>query len=307
MFKDLLGEMRLLELLEGLYSKLLRGVALGVVKESLGGFEFRQLLAELFVFLVGIISRNDSMSAIFTLLGVVPLQLTTHAAKWLLQDTELTLAPVLLMQKDGMKVRPFHKNVEEGGVKVDAWDKGAAYPEYNERFNATMASITKIAINVLLNYENGFDGIKSLVDVGGGLGLTIGEIVKAHPHISGTLRIHVSGYMFLDILEADAVIIKWILHDYEDEKCVKLLKNCHRVVSKNGGKLIIVDGVLEPDGKGAFDDMIINFDMVMMATTGGKERTETEWKKILECGGFPNYKIIRIPALLSIIEDYPSG
>ncbi|PIA55599.1 hypothetical protein AQUCO_00700125v1 [Aquilegia coerulea] len=246
----------------------------------------------------------------------------TDAAKWLLQDAELTLAPIVQMQSGGMKLHPFKKNVKEGGNMAEPWDKGAARPEYNERFNAGMACTAKIVGNaVLLNYENGFDGVKSLVDVGGGLGLMIGEIVKAHPHISGINFdlphvvatapeypgvVHVSGNMFLEIPEADAVIMKWILHDYDDDKCVKLLKNCHKVLSKNGGKLIIVDAVLDPEGKGPFDDIIIAYDMVMMATTiGGKERTEAEWKKILECGGFPNYKIIRIPALLSIIEAYP--
>ncbi|PIA26109.1 hypothetical protein AQUCO_09900001v1 [Aquilegia coerulea] len=70
MFQDLVGERRLLELLKGLHSKLLCSVALGSVKESLGCFELRQLLAELLELLVGIISRDDSKSTIFPLLGV---------------------------------------------------------------------------------------------------------------------------------------------------------------------------------------------------------------------------------------------
>ncbi|PIA55601.1 hypothetical protein AQUCO_00700127v1 [Aquilegia coerulea] len=112
----------------------------------------------------------------------------THAAKWLLQDAELTLAPLLQMQPDKtwMKCQPFNRYVEEVGDKVEPWDNSAVHPEYNERFNAAMACTAKIVVNaVLLNYENGFDGVKLLIDVGGGIRLMIGEIVKAHPQISG--------------------------------------------------------------------------------------------------------------------------
>ena len=97
------------------------------------------------------------------------------------------------------------------------------------------------------------------------------------------------------------------MHDWSDEDCVKILKNCRKAIPEKSGKIIIADAVLEPEGSGLFDDTALVFDLVMVAhTTGGKERTEKEWKKILEEGGFPRYKIIRLPALTSIIEAYPN-
>ena len=69
---------------------------------------------------------------------------------------------------------------------------------------------------------------------------------------------------------------------------------------------MIVDIVLEPSGDGVLDDTRLVFDLVMIAhASGGKERTENEWEKILKEGGFLRYKIIKIPALLSVIEAYP--
>ena len=72
------------------------------------------------------------------------------------------------------------------------------------------------------------------------------------------------------------------------------------------GKIIIVDLVIRLDDNDPFDKTRIVFDLVMMAhATNGKERTEVEWKKLLEEGGFPRYRIIKIPALETIIEAYP--
>ena len=96
------------------------------------------------------------------------------------------------------------------------------------------------------------------------------------------------------------------MHSWSDEECIKILKNCKKAIPEKTGKLIIVDVVLKPDGNGRFDDIGLVSDLTMRLTfSGGKERTELDWKKLLEEGGFPSYKIIQIPALQSIIEAYP--
>ena len=100
--------------------------------------------------------------------------------------------------------------------------------------------------------------------------------------------------------------MQWIMHDWNDESCVKILKNCRKAIPEETGKVIIVDVVLQPEGNGLFDDTSLVFDLLMIAhSSGGKERTELEWKKVLEEGGFPRYNIIKISALPSIIEAYP--
>ncbi|KAI9176702.1 hypothetical protein LWI28_006186 [Acer negundo] len=149
----------------------------------------------------------------------------------------------------------------------------------------------------------------------------VAEIVKSHPHIKATNFdlphvittaplidgvCHVGGDMFKEIPSADAVFMKWILHNWSDEDCVKILRNCRKAIPAKSGIVTIVEIVLQPDGNGMFDELGLVFDLLMMAhTSGGKERTELQWKKLLEEGGFPRYKIISIPALPSIIEAYP--
>lgn len=95
------------------------------------------------------------------------------------------------------------------------------------------------------------------------------------------------------------------MHDWDDKECVRILQNCKKAIPEKTGKVIIVEVVLKPDGEGPFDDTRLYFDLLMLAHTNGKERTEKEWKKILEEAGFGRYRVIALPALTSIIEAYP--
>ncbi|TXG55202.1 hypothetical protein EZV62_020458 [Acer yangbiense] len=255
----------------------------------------------------------------------------THVSKWLLHGSDLSLAPMILMQTHPSMMAPLHclsKCVKEGGIAFEkthgrqVWDFASQNPEFNNMFNDGMACAARIiARAIMTGYKDGFGCIGSLVDVGGGTGTMVAEIVKSHPHIKATNFdlphviataplhdgvYHVGGDMFQDIPNADAVFMKWIMHDWTDEDCVKILRNCKKAIPEKNGKVIIVDLVLQPDGNGTFDDVGFTFDLLMMAdTSGGKERTELQWKKLLEEGGFPRYKVISIPDLLSIIEAYP--
>jgi hypothetical protein len=97
--------------------------------------------------------------------------------------------------------------------------------------------------------------------------------------------------------------VQWVLHNWSDEDCMKILKICRKAIPKKGGTVIIVDVVLEKESNDLFDETRMAFDLLMMAyTTSGKERTEFEWKKLLEEAGFGRYKIFKnIPAVPSII------
>ncbi|KAI3851578.1 hypothetical protein MKX03_020749 [Papaver bracteatum] len=256
----------------------------------------------------------------------------TPSSRWLLRDSQFNLSPLLLAQLDPSLLTPWQymgKCVKEGGFPfekahgVEIWDFSLANPQFNHLFNDAMRCTAEIIINaVLVKYKDGINGIESLIDVGGGTGIMITEIVKANPHIRGINFDlphvvatapeqrgveHVGGDMFVHVAEADAVIMKWILHDWGDEDCVKILKNCHKAIAKKkNGKVIILDCVLRPDGNGSFDNTGFSYDLVMIAhTSGGKERTEVEWKTLLNNAGFPRFNIIPIPAFPSIIEAFP--
>ncbi|KAE8676821.1 hypothetical protein F3Y22_tig00111582pilonHSYRG01287 [Hibiscus syriacus] len=176
---------------------------------------------------------------------------------------------------------------------------------------------------VLKYYQGGFDNIETIVDVGGGWGAAVAEIVEAHPHIKGfnfdlpnvvagapkyPNVIHVGGDMFDTIpINPDAIFLKWILHNWSDEKSEEILKNCRKAVEERKGKLIIVDGVLRPKSENLLDVEAQRYDLKMMVISpSGKERSEDEWEKLLKRGGFSRYTVIKIPSFLSIIEAFPS-
>ncbi|EEF49565.1 o-methyltransferase, putative [Ricinus communis] len=254
----------------------------------------------------------------------------TNSSKWLIRDSKMSLAPMLLLQNHETFVSTFHQLadiVKEGGTGfakchgMEVWDFALANPEFNNLFNEAMAAASMIIVEaVKKGYKAGFNGIGSLVDVAGGTGAMIAEIVKEHPHIKGTnfdlphvvatapkyVGVnHVAGDMFTSIPSADALLLKWILHDWKDEDCIKILKNCRKAVPKKTGKLIVIDAVLCPKGNGLFDEMGFVLDLALMTQIDGKERDESEWEILLKEGGFGRYKIIKIPALASIIEAYP--
>jgi hypothetical protein len=105
---------------------------------------------------------------------------------------------------------------------------------------------------------------------------------------------------------------QWILHDWNDEKCVKILKKCKESLKQKGkeGKVIIIDMVLDIDMKGDNDitksiETQLFFDMLMMVLVNGKERNEKEWSILIYSAGFSGYKITPILGIRSMIEIYP--
>ncbi|KAJ9686616.1 hypothetical protein PVL29_015474 [Vitis rotundifolia] len=230
-----------------------------------------------------------------------------------------------------MVLMAYIARLHEGGIAFEKahgrqiWNFALENPVFNNLFNDGMACTAKITMKaVVAAYKDGFGCIGTLVDVEGGTGGTgevVAELVKAYPHIKGINfdlpcvltsapayeRVsHVEGDMFESIPKADAIFMKWILHDWNDEDCFKILKNCRKAVLEKTWKIIIVDGVIREDGDDPFDETRLVFDLVMVAHSfNGKERTEVEWKKLLEEGGFTRYRILKIATLQVIIEAYP--
>ncbi|KAA0059107.1 trans-resveratrol di-O-methyltransferase-like [Cucumis melo var. makuwa] len=194
-----------------------------------------------------------------------------------------------------------------------------------EVFNEGMASDARLVISVLLGkYKSVFEGVESLVDVGGGTGTMAKAISQAFPQMECTVFDlpqvvahlkedqpnfkYVEGDMFKLIPPADTILLKWILHDWSDEECVKILKNCKEAITSNGkkGKVMVIDLVLfnTKNDQDSIESQLF-FDMLMMVEVGGKEREEKEWAKLVKEAGFSAYKIFPILGLRSLIEIYP--
>lgn len=103
--------------------------------------------------------------------------------------------------------------------------------------------------------------------------------------------------MFESVPSGDAIFMKHIMHDWNDENCLKILNNCERALPEKG-KVLIFDFVVPPNG--GVPQM---FDMLMMAhTDGGIERTEEQWRKLLTTAGFSTINFIELLQQVWLIE-----
>jgi len=183
----------------------------------------------------------------------------------------------------------------------DIWDLCNHDAGFGKLFDDGMVADSDFIMDVVVKEcSDVFQGISSLVDVAGGHGGAAQTIAKAFPHVecsvldlshviasapTNTNVKYIAGDMFESIPSANAVFLKWIMHDWGDAECVKILKNCKKAIaSQGGGKVIILDMVV---GTGSSSDekhveTQILFDLLVMCIyTKGAERDELEWKKII--------------------------
>ena len=96
----------------------------------------------------------------------------------------------------------------------------------------------------------------------------------------------------------DAYLLKWILHDWDEERAVTLLKNCHRAMAARS-KLLVIEAVLPPGNTTFFHKWA---DLTMLVITGGRERNEAEYQTLFEAAGFRLTRIIPTQSEMSVIE-----
>ena len=217
-------------------------------------------------------------------------------------------------------------SVRTGGIAFDhtfgmnAWEFFKRNPENARIFNDAMSGMTAQANEAILaKYD--FADIKTIVDVGGGHGGLITSILKRHAQMRGILfdspqviegahsavdaagvgercRL-VSGNFFEAVpTGGDAHVLKWIIHDWDDEKSIAILKNCHRSLPENG-KLILVEAVVPSGSEPHFSKFI---DLNMLVMTGGRERTEGEFRALYDAAGFRLTRIVPTESPFSVIE-----
>jgi O-methyltransferase domain len=186
-----------------------------------------------------------------------------------------------------------------------------AVPELAAIFNDAMSgNAANTHAAVLEAYD--FAGISTLVDVGGGHGSLMSRILQRHPRIRGTVfdQPHVvagaranvgpgceliGGDFFQSLPAADAHIMSFILHDWDDQRATRILRNCHAAT----GRILVVEVVL-PEGNAPSLGKLI--DMEMLAFTGGLERTEKEYRALFESAGFRLERVIPTHSPCSLLE-----
>jgi hypothetical protein len=217
-------------------------------------------------------------------------------------------------------------SVQTGGIAfdqafgMDVWKYFAQHPDNAKIFNDAMSGMTAQA-NEALHAAYDFAGINTLVDIGGGHGSLITSILRRNPGMRGILfdsprvvdgarpliessdiagRCEVAGGNFFESVPtgADAHILKWIIHDWDDEQSIAILRNSHRALAENG-KVILVEAVV-PAGREPHFSKFIDLNMLVM--TGGRERTEAEFRELYQHAGFRLTRIIPTESPFSVIE-----
>ena len=197
----------------------------------------------------------------------------------------------------------------------------AKHLEESAIFDEAMTSISSLESQaVATDYD--FSGIGTLADVGGGHGYLLGTVVDANPGMQGVLfdlphvvtgapslldelgvaeRVRVEGGSFLDTAPggADAVIMKHILHDWNDEDCVRILRNCHRELPK-GGRMLVVEAVVPAPAQRGWAKLL-DLEMLVL-TPRGRERDEAEFASLFQEAGFRLKRIVPTASPVSVVE-----
>jgi len=204
---------------------------------------------------------------------------------------------------------------------MNLFDYLAQNPESAKIFDESMTNLSAIeSAAIAASYD--FSSIQTLVDVAGGEGLLIASILKSNPTLKGVLfdqsyvierakrfleaegvleRCQLAaGNFFESVPEGgDAYILKHIMHDWDDERAIAILKQCHKVMPDNG-KVLVAEQVIPP-GNEPFMGKLLDLHMLVMAP-GGRERTEAEYRALFEKAGFKLTRIVPTQREVSIVE-----
>ena len=203
-------------------------------------------------------------------------------------------------------------------------------PEEQARFDAAMAEGTGIMAQAIATAYD-FSGLRTIVDVGGGYGTLLVPVLQAHPDLRATVldqahcadgaRRLIEGagladrYAFVagDFFEpgslptgADAYVLKSVIHDWDDARSLNLLRLVREAMPDHG-RLLVVE-VVVPDRLDQSPEArrMIWADLNMMVATGGRERTESQYRSMLAASGFRLDRIVPTTAGIDIIEATPA-
>ena len=213
--------------------------------------------------------------------------------------------------------------------QLDGWDSAFAFrethPAESAIFDQAMVEMTRhLAGAIAIAYD--FTGIATLVDVGGGYGALLPPILETYPALRATVfdqaacregarRLcektglaerceFVAGNFFETVSPAgaDAYIVKSVLHDWDDARAVAILRAIRAAMGERSRLLVVEPIVPDRPGSSPYDALIAASDLNMLIATGGKERTESEFRTLLDAAGLPVARIIPTPATMSVIE-----
>ena len=210
---------------------------------------------------------------------------------------------------------------------TDAWSYLLEHADEAVIFDESQAEFADQAAKVVAAAYD-FSSIRTLIDVGGGNGTFMIGILKPNPRLRGvvfelqraaeaarkqvevadlTARCDVISGNFFELVPAgaDAYLLKHVIHDFDDDRALVILKNCRRAIAPEG-KLLVVEGVYptrinqSPESRAAAAN-----DVNLLVCLGGRQRSESEFRALFRAAGFDLEKIVRTVTPFCVIEGRP--
>lgn len=185
-------------------------------------------------------------------------------------------------------------------------------------FHRGMANYSEFAGRIDVHSYD-FPPSGTIVDVGGGQGVFLLDALRSYPGLRGVLfdqeyvlsghRLGelaaddrwelASGDFFKEVpAGGDIYLLKFILHDWSDEECVRILRNCGRAMAA-GGRVLVVESIIPPGNDPHFAKTL---DIIMMVNLNGRERSEAEFETLFADADLRLARVIQAGPILSIME-----
>jgi predicted O-methyltransferase YrrM len=205
---------------------------------------------------------------------------------------------------------------------MPAWRYYQDHPDQNAIFNAAMAGTSRSQADAIVRSYD-FSGIDTIVDVGGGDGTLLAAVLAAQPRLRGVLfdqthvvstagehlaaagvadrcRIVTGDFFTVMPEQADAYMLKFIIHDWDDPEAQTILRNCRRAM-RPSGRILLIERVIPPGNEphpAKFGDLL------MLVMYGGRERTVEEFTRLVAGAGLVLTAIAPVASAagLSIVE-----
>ncbi|ADO74699.1 methyltransferase [Stigmatella aurantiaca] len=203
---------------------------------------------------------------------------------------------------------------------ADGWEYLSQHPEEAAYFARAMGDLSTFVASDVARVHD-FSRYARVADVGGSEGALLTVVLRAFPHCRGILfdlphviegarkrlkaegladRTQVVGGNFFEpvLPEADAYLLKNVLHDWDDASCTLLLSQIHRA-APTGGRLLVVESVIPDDGRASATALM---DLNMLVMAGGRERTASAYKALLASASWELERITPAGSMVSVIE-----
>ncbi|XP_061355103.1 nicotinate N-methyltransferase 1-like [Gastrolobium bilobum] len=229
------------------------------------------------------------------------------------QDALMRAWPLVEEAVEDPTVEPF--------VKVNGESAIAHYmkqPDIMDLIYKALSGISVPFMREMLELYDGFQGVKTLVDVGGNSGVCLRMIMEKYPNILKGINYdlpdmvalapqfpgitHVGGDAFKYVPSGDAIFIKWVFLGLTDEECKQVLENCHKAIPVDG-KLIVCEPVApELTDESQRTRALLGGDIFVMTIYKGKHRTEQQFKNLAISAGFSHSSAFYLDSYFAILE-----